>query len=120
MSTHRSSYPRFATNDSLYQCIREMEAGLAGMELFYIPQNEIARAYDRLRAGDIIATATDIRGLDVTHTGLVYDRGDGTKGFLHASTSGGVKVSPDLQRYVQNAGKQIGIIVARPADPLSE
>ena len=116
MTKHRSSYPRLVAADSLFACIREMEAGLAGMELYYIPQDRISRAYDRLQAGDIIATATDIRGLDVTHTGLVYANPDGTKGFLHASTSGGVKVSPDLQRYVQNVDRQIGIIVARPLE----
>ena len=72
--------------------------------------------YDRLQAGDIVATATHIDGLDVTHTGLVYDNGDGTRGLLHASTSGGVKVSPDLQSYVQGVDSQIGIIVARPQE----
>jgi hypothetical protein len=70
--------------------------------------------YDRLNAGDIIALVTNIEGLDVTHTGLVYDDGNGGKGLLHASTSGGVIVSPDLQRYVTNNRRQIGILVARP------
>ncbi len=116
MSEHRESYPRFATNDSLFQCIENAEKGLRGRELFYIPQDEIAGKYDRLQAGDIIATATHIKGLDVTHTGLVYDNGDGTKGLLHASTSGGVKVSPDLQSYLQGVDATIGIIVARPQE----
>ncbi len=119
MSEHRASYPRFAENDSLYQCIRKAEAGLRDMELFYIPQDRIAETYDKLRAGDVIATATHIEGLDVTHTGLVYDQADGTKGLLHASTSGGVKVSPDLQSYVQGVEVTIGIIVARPLEPAS-
>ncbi|HEX7069172.1 MAG TPA: N-acetylmuramoyl-L-alanine amidase-like domain-containing protein [Rhodothermales bacterium] len=114
MSTHRESYPRFATNDSLYQCIIEMEADLRDRELYYIPEDRIASVYDRLQAGDIIATATNIDGLDVTHTGLVYEHGDGRIGLLHASTSGGVKVSPDLQSYVQDNRSQIGIVVARP------
>lgn len=119
MSEHRKSYPRFATNDSLYQCIRQAEERLRGSELFYIPQDEIAEKYDRLQAGDIIATATHIEGLDVTHTGLVYDNGDGTKGLLHASLTGGVKVSPDLQSYLQGVDATIGIIVARPQEPRS-
>jgi hypothetical protein len=117
MSEHRASYPRFAENDSLYQCIQDAERRLRGRELFYIPQERIARAYDDLIAGDIIATATHIEGLDVTHTGLVYDNGDGTRGLLHASTNGGVKVSPDLQSYVQGVNATIGIIVARPLEP---
>lgn len=116
MSEHRDSYPRFASNDSLYQCIRKAEADLREMELFYIPQERIASVYDKLKAGDIIATATHIDGLDVTHTGLVYDQADGTKGLLHASTTGGVKVSPDIQSYVQGVEVTIGIIVARPLE----
>jgi cell wall-associated NlpC family hydrolase len=117
MTAHRESYPRFAENDSLYGCILEMERRLRDADLFYVPQDRIAETYDRLQAGDIIATATHIEGLDVTHTGLVYDAGDGARGLLHASTSGGVKVSPDLQAYVQGVDAQIGIIVARPLEP---
>lgn len=114
MSSNRESYPRFAENDSVFQCIRDMEARLRGVRLYYIPQDRIRESYHGLQAGDIIATATDIDGLDVTHTGLVYDHGDGRMGLLHASTSGGVKVSPDLQSYVQENRRQIGIVVARP------
>jgi cell wall-associated NlpC family hydrolase len=114
MGTHRSSYARLVEDDSMYACIQEMEQALQDLELYYIPENRIRSVYDQLQAGDIIATATDIEGLDVTHTGLVHDNGDGTMGFLHASTSGGVKVSPDLQEYLEGNDSQIGIIVARP------
>ncbi len=114
MSTHRDSYPRFATNDSLFQCIQEAEDDLRDLQIYYIPQDQISRVYDRLQSGDIIATATNIKGLDVTHTGLVIEGEDGRIGLLHASTSGGVKVSPDLQSYVQDNRPQIGIVVARP------
>jgi len=114
MSEHRESYPRFVENDSLYQCIREMEAMLADMKLYYVPQDHIDIVYQSLQAGDIIAIATSIEGLDVSHTGLVYKDAGGKTGLLHASTTGGVKVSPDLQAYVQNNRSQIGIVVARP------
>ncbi len=114
MSTHRESYPRLVASDSLYQGIVEIERELQDLELFYIPQDQIRKAYPMLRAGDIIATATSISGLDVTHTGLVYDAGAGKKGFMHASTTSGVTISPDLQAYIQGVRVQTGIIVARP------
>lgn len=117
MSTHRASYPRLVGNDSLYEGIRAMEDGLRDVVLYYIPQAQIRAVYDRLRPGDILATATSIDGLDVSHTGLAYAAGDGRIGFLHASTTGGVKVSPDLQSYVENNRIQVGIVVARPVDP---
>ena len=114
MSQHRDSYARFATNDSVFQCILDMEERLGNVSLHYIPQDRISAIYDELEAGDIIATATDIEGLDVTHTGLVYENEEGQTGLLHASTTGGVKISPDLQSYIQDNNKQIGIVVARP------
>jgi hypothetical protein len=118
MSTHRSSYDRFATNDSLYACVQQMEAHLqarqADRPVRVVPQDSIRAVYDQLRAGDIVALATSIDGLDVAHTGLVYAHEDGGRGLLHASLSDGVVVSPDLQRYVQKIDHQIGIVVARP------
>lgn len=113
MSRHRESYPRFATNDSLFSGIEQMEKDLAGIEIYHIPQDRISLSYEEIRHGDIIATSTHVDGLDVSHTGIAYRDGDRI-GFLHASTDGGVKVSPDLQEYVQNNDIQIGIVVARP------
>ncbi|PSQ82662.1 MAG: DUF1460 domain-containing protein [Bacteroidetes bacterium QS_7_67_15] len=113
MSAHRGEYPQLES-DSLYLCIQQVEKRLnRTMDYYYVPQDSIRAVYGKLKAGDLISTATDIDGLDVTHTGLVYKKAD-TTGLLHASTSGSVKISPDLQRYVQGVDSQIGIIVARP------
>ena len=116
MSEHRGSYPKLVS-DETYACIVDMEQDLRSVELFYIPQSRIAEAYGRLQPGDVIATATSIGGLDVTHTGFVHKTDAGT-GFMHASlSSNAVKVSPDLQDYVQGINSQIGVVVARPLDP---
>lgn len=114
MTRHRSSYPQLVRSDSLFGELRTIEERLQSLRLTYIPQERIRDVYDRLQAGDIVALATDIEGLDVVHTGLVYAFGDGRIGLLHASTSAGVTVSPDLQSYVENNRRQIGIVVARP------
>ena len=121
MSTHRSAYDRFATDDSLFACVQDMEARLRAQQrrdpVRYVPQDSIRAVYDQLRAGDIVALVSSIDGLDVAHTGLVYahpDDGPNTVGLLHASLSDGVTVSPDLQRYVQTIDRQIGMVVARP------
>ena len=121
MSTHRSAYDRFATDDSLFACVQDMEARLRTHQrrdpVRYVPQDSIRAVYDQLRAGDIVALVSSIDGLDVAHTGLVYvhpDSGPDTVGLLHASLTDGVTVSPDLQRYVQTIDRQIGMVVARP------
>ena len=115
MTAHREEYPQLARSDSAFACIQEIEARLnRRLKIYYIPEHRIREAYRELRAGDIVAAATDIAGLDVTHTGLVYKGEDGSTGLLHASTDGGVKISPDLQNYVEGIEAQIGIVVARP------
>lgn len=116
MSNNRDAYPRMVA-DTTYACIVDMEASLATADLYYIPQNRIAEAYDFMQAGDIIATATDIGGLDVTHTGFVHKTPEHT-GFMHASLSSKqVKISDDLQSYVRGIRSQIGVVLVRPNDP---
>lgn len=114
MSAHRSAYRQLAASDSLYRELVQVEQAIAAQPRYYIPQDRISEVYSALQAGDIIALATDIDGLDVSHTGIVYRGPEGTVGLLHASLEDGVKVSPDLQRYVQNNRRQTGIVVARP------
>ncbi|PEN13598.1 hypothetical protein CRI94_09835 [Longibacter salinarum] len=128
MSTHRDAYKRFATNDSLLACVQDAESELAraasNRPLQYVPQDSIRTVYDQLRAGDIIAIVTSVDGLDIAHTGLAYvpqeDDPNDRVGLLHASLSDGVVVSPDLQRYVQQIGHMIGIVVARPQPAASD
>ena len=116
MTEHRESYPKLAV-DSTYACVVDMEGRLGDLALFYVPQDRIAEAYPMLRPGDVIATATSIGGLDVTHTGFVHQT-DAHTGFMHASlASNEVKISDDLEDYVQGIRSQVGIVVARPLDP---
>ena len=117
MSTHWKTSPQPVRNDANYQCLVEMEAHLDGVNINYIPTHQIRRVYSQLQPGDIVAVATDIAGLDVTHTGLVYRHPDGNMGFIHASPAGRVTISRDLQRYVGHVEHAIGILVARPIDP---
>jgi hypothetical protein len=117
MSTHRQSYPRMAKDNATYQCIVEREAQLDGLAIDYIPTQQIRRTYPKLQPGDIIAVATNIPGLDVTHTGLVYRQPNGTMGFIHASPAGQVTIARDLETYISKVDRAIGILIARPIDP---
>ena len=117
MSQHRSSYPQMVKDEATYQCIVGVEADLAKTAVNYIPTNQIKSIYSQLRAGDIVAVATDVKGLDVTHTGFVYRNADGNLGLIHASPAGEVTVAYDLQRYINRVESAIGIVVARPKTP---
>lgn len=117
MSQHRWNYPQIANNDANYQCIVNMEDNISRLNIDYIPYSDIRSVYSQLQPGDIIAVATEVDGLDVTHTGLVYRLPDGNIGFIHASPAGRVTVAYDLHRYIWNVESAIGILVARPVDP---
>jgi len=68
-----------------------------------------------MASGDIIALATSIKGLDVTHTGFALKMPNGRIHLLHASSSGEVKISEEpLADYLKKIKNNIGIIVARP------
>ncbi len=117
MSQHRSSYPQMVKDEATYQCIVGVEAELAKTTVNYIPTNQIKSIYSQLKPGDIVAVATDVKGLDVTHTGFVYRNADGNLGFIHASPAGAVTVAYDLHRYISRVESAIGIVVARAKTP---
>ena len=120
MSQHRSSYPQMAKDEATYQCRVGIEADLAKTTVNYIPTNRIKSIYSQLKPGDIVAVATDIKGLDVTHTGFVYRNADGNLGLIHASPAGQVTVAYDLHRYISRVESAIGIVVARAKTPTSQ
>jgi hypothetical protein len=70
----------------------------------------------RIESGDVLAFATEIPGLDVTHTALAYrDKGQILR-VLHAPLSGGVVeiTRTTLPEYVAAIRRSTGILVARP------
>ena len=64
----------------------------------------------------MLAFATSIAGLDVSHSAMAYRDADGVLRVLHAPLSGGtVEVSKaTLPDYVAALSRGTGILVARP------
>ncbi|MEO2050539.1 MAG: N-acetylmuramoyl-L-alanine amidase-like domain-containing protein [Allomuricauda sp.] len=115
MGTHRDLYP-FLASDANFQAMQQVESQLANEKLCYLPQNQIADKEHLIQSGDIIALATSIKGLDVTHTGIAIHQPNGRLHLLHASSKNGeVEISElPLADYLKNIKSNIGIIVARP------
>lgn len=115
MSTHTDSYKQLSGNDDFIDEIKSIEKNMNKRKLYYIKKGEVDEYYDKLESGDIIATTTNIEGLDVTHTGFIYKDKGKTK-FMHASiTKGEIIISKEeLKEYLKSNKKQTGIIVARP------
>jgi cell wall-associated NlpC family hydrolase len=115
MTQNRSLYPALRNNEA-YTCMQRVEANLNQQPHWYLPTAAIRSQYRKLRSGDIVAVATRVQGLDVTHVGLLY-RNQGQVGLIHAAPGAGVKISVDLERYVSRVEDSIGVIVARPVEP---
>lgn len=115
MTTHTSSYKQLEGNSEYINEMESVEANMNKRALYYIRKNDVDEYYDKLQTGDIIATTTNIDGLDVTHTGFIYKE-DGRTKFMHASiTKGEIVISKEeLKEYLKGNKKQTGIIVARP------
>ncbi len=115
MGTHRDLYP-FLKDDKNFDKIVATEKELAKEKFCYLPQDQIEANEHLIQTGDIIALATSINGLDVTHTGIATREKDGRIHLLHASTgSMEVEISKlPLADYLKGIKKNIGILVARP------
>lgn len=117
MGTHPELYPALDSGPELKR-IRKIEADLAEENYYVLAKEGVADVEDQLQNGDIIALATAVKGLDVTHTGLVYRRPDGRVHLLHASTRGAVEISElPLSEYLKGVRGNTGIIVVRPLLP---
>lgn len=115
MSSHADSYKQIAENPDIVDEMKDIEKKMNRRDLYYIKKSEVDDYYESLQSGDIIATTTNIEGLDVTHTGFIYKK-NGKTHFLHASiTKGEIIISKEeLKEYLKGNKKQTGIIVARP------
>ncbi|MEC3964089.1 N-acetylmuramoyl-L-alanine amidase-like domain-containing protein [Flagellimonas halotolerans] len=115
MGTHRNLYP-FLASDENFEAMLAVEKEIAKEALCYLPQDQIESREHLIKSGDILALATSIKGLDVTHTGIAIHQPDGRLHLLHASSKNGeVEISDlPLADYLKNIKSNIGIIVARP------
>jgi N-acetylmuramoyl-L-alanine amidase-like protein len=115
MTQHRASYPAF-TDDGAFREIGSIERRLDGRPRRVVPTARIPEAADRIQSGDVLAFATAIPGLDVTHTAFAYRDAAGILRVLHAPLSGGVVgvTRATLREYVAAIRRATGIMVARP------
>ena len=115
MTEHRASYPALA-DDGVFRAIGEMERRLDAHPRRVIATAHIADVAERIQTGDVLAFATSIPGLDVSHSAMAYRDRDGVRRVLHAPLSGVVVAvtKTTLPEYVARIRRATGILVARP------
>jgi hypothetical protein len=118
MTTHRDAYKQLK-NDNYFNEMKKIESELSLRKLYYIPKDSVGKIENKLKNGDIIATTTNIPGLDVSHVAMIIKLDNGETRILEAPDVGlRVKLSyVPLSKYLMDNKKQTGIIVARPLEP---
>ncbi len=118
MTEHRGSYPALA-DAGVFQAIGAIERRLDGHARRVIPTKRIPEVVDRIETGDVLAFATEIPGLDVSHAAFASRDPEGILRVLHAPLSGGVVevTGATLPEYVAAIRRATGILVARPLRP---
>ncbi len=117
MTTHRDSYRQLSDSTAVRR-IADVEKRMNRRGFTVVPKGRVPAILDRLQSGDIIGTVTTMKGMDVSHTGLIA-RENGVARFLHAPLSGGkvTLAEGSLADYLQRNSGTTGIVVARPREP---
>jgi N-acetylmuramoyl-L-alanine amidase-like len=115
MTEHRAKYLALH-DDQMFQDIQRVERNLDDQPRHVVPTKQIPAIVDRIQTGDILAFATEIPGLDVTHSALAYRDPKRVLRVCHAPLSGGVVeiTRTTLPEYVAAIRRASGILVARP------
>jgi hypothetical protein len=114
MSTHIESYRQLKENPEWVEMIIQQEKEINSRRCYFLPKEKLYEAEDQLNDGDIVGITTSIKGLDVSHMGILV-RKSGRIHLLHASSSAGkVLLSEEtLEEYLMNSKSATGIIIAR-------
>lgn len=115
VSTHPESYMQLQSHPEYIAVMAKKEKEINSRQYYYIPKEEIDKQEAQIRTGDIVCFVTSIKGLDISHVGIVHKEGDKMT-FIHAS-SGKKRViinEESLQDYVLGIKKSKGIMVLRP------
>ncbi len=115
MSTHTESYRQLKENPEWVEAITRQENEINSRRRYFLPKERLHEAEGQLNDGDIVGITTSIKGLDVSHMGILV-RKAGRIHLLHASSSlEKVLLSEEtLEEYLMNSKSATGIIIARP------
>lgn len=124
MSTHPRSYKALVAHPELIPVIKNQEATINNRALKYIPIDKMAAIESQLKTGDIVGVTTDIKGLDIAHTGLVIRDKKGIAHFMDASSlKRKMKVTLEplsISQSLKQSKNFTGAMFARPLKPLSQ
>ncbi|HZZ44667.1 MAG TPA: N-acetylmuramoyl-L-alanine amidase-like domain-containing protein [Tepidisphaeraceae bacterium] len=126
MSEQPNNYRQLKAHPELVAKIHEFENQINAHNaesMKYIPLSDLAAVQSLLQTGDIVGVCTTEPGIDIAHTGLVYQDASGTPHFMDASSSKkNMKVTLESEPISQDfrwSHKLTGAMFARPLEPKS-
>ncbi len=115
MSTHPESYPQLKQHPEFVKALSDKEKEISERQMYYLPKEKLATYEAKLHEGDIVGITTSVKGLDITHVGILVER-NGRIHLMHASSvAEKVVISEEpLEDYLKAGSTVTGIMVARP------
>lgn len=115
MSTHPESYQQLKQNPEWTKEMEKVESTIRQREMYFIPKEKIVDVEDQFKTGDIIGITTSVKGLDVTHVGILI-KINGRIHLMHASSKAmKVVISEEpLSAYLKEGKSHTGIMLTRP------
>ncbi len=118
MSQNPQYYNSLKNNPKLIPQIKQIEDSINAREYYIIDKDNISKIEKYLESGDIIAVVTSKKGLDYSHTGLIYKDSLGLARFLHASSRARrVVLDTTLSVYLSKIPSDLGVTILRPNEP---
>lgn len=115
MSNNAKLYKQLSSSQTEIIKIRSIERQLSSQGGYsVIAKNKVKDITSQLVSGDIIAFTSRVKGLDISHVGVVYIDGDRVT-FIHASSSAGMVIihPTSLVEYLDEMSSISGIRVIR-------
>lgn len=118
ISTHPQAYKQLEGRPDWIRQIAAKEKEINRRRYTYIPKTEIDRADRCLQSGDVVCFVTTVPGLDVSHVGILYRKGERIT-FIHASTTAKRVIvnEASIQDYTARMKSNRGLMIARPLAP---
>lgn len=107
MTTHRSSYPSLK-EDSIFNKIKKIEKGYYNHNFPYIKKSDLnSEAVKKVvKRGDFVGLVTSMKGLDLSHLGIIELDSKGNPVLLDASSKGGRVMLEKVDLKTQLAPRQ--------------
>lgn len=121
ISEHADLRIQLKNHPELVTKIKQQEAAINARQLKYVPKNKINEIESLLKTGDIVGVCTNLTGVDIVHTGLIYCDAQGVRHFMDASskkTAMQVQIeNGPISQSLNWSESLTGAMFARPLEP---